>query len=60
MSLLTSQLKPNYRGVDFDDDELPFYEENKSKIKVCLFRSQSPSNNIFPHLSPRMKNSMLS
>lgn len=24
---------PPIRGVDFDDDELPFYEENKSSIK---------------------------
>jgi len=26
-----------YSGVDFDDDELPYYEENKSNIKVPTF-----------------------
>ena len=26
----------SHRGVDFDDDDFPFYEEDKSHIKVSL------------------------
>jgi len=33
--IVTAPEQP-FSGVDFDDEELPFLEENKSEIKVCL------------------------
>jgi ATP-dependent DNA helicase 2 subunit 2 len=37
----TSLTRSYFRGVDFDDDELPYHEENKSDIKVHLILSAS-------------------
>jgi hypothetical protein len=45
----------NCRGVDFDDDELPFYEENKSKVKVRLLFSSHIDDINSLALSPKTK-----